>query len=56
MAAAYLLGFADIPSALRAYMVIGALLTATASISRASGSRSDFALLTASRRLSETGL
>jgi hypothetical protein len=41
IAAPYLLGFADIPSALRANMAIGAMLMATASIPGAFGSRSD---------------
>jgi hypothetical protein len=49
IAAPYLFGFADIPSALRAHVAIGTLLIATASVTRASGSRSDFALPTASR-------
>jgi hypothetical protein len=49
IAAPYLLSFAQIPSAFRAYMAIGALLMATASIPRVSGLRSDFALPTGSR-------
>jgi len=49
IAAPYLLNFADIPSAFRAYMAIGALLMAMASIPRASGLRSDFVLPTGSR-------
>jgi len=39
IAAPYLLGFADIPSALRANMAIGAMLMATASIPGAFGSQ-----------------
>jgi len=47
IATPYLLGFADIPLALRANMAIGFMLIATASIPGASGSRSDSPLPTA---------
>jgi hypothetical protein len=54
IAAPYLLNFAHVASAFRAYMAIGALLMATASIPRASRLRSDFALPAGSHILNRT--